>query len=715
MLGLVDQRSTADSNREEGFPEPIAKYILYLKHLYPPIHYREIVRIIGNKFGHKTDHKKVQRFLERHAIPVQLELEITHFHDFEDAYEARWTVVRMFYEGWNKKSIAAVLKLARSHVTTLIQAFEKDGFEGLEDKRTRPATHPDNQLTLPFMDRVFRAQLEYPDAGRFRLHGILEQEMGDDLPSERTVGRAMANNRFWRGAPDPLGQEHESTDKEPAELPYKPFYHHQYWFIDIRYLVRFEGKWVYSICIIEGLSRTMLAGMASRYQDELAILQLLHAAFGDYGLPWGIVSDNGSVFTAEAFLRVLDGVRPDIVYWDANVRRIRLASWDPFAGSWNFTINLAGPPPGQGSGYLSAARLSDGRIAVSYFLLLPSLEGGSGQLRLATWDGQSWSDTFIAFGLDETAPYNALAVDAVENEPAVAYYLQSTGQIIYAFRQGTVWQSQTAASDVTGVTGLALQLALDSHRQPRIAYAAADSLWLASGQEDTWRTEPVYEETGVTLNSVSLGLGHRQHIALGTSSGWRYVSTLAASSGPEPLILTPYDPVSPWLACFDFLFDDDDLVPTGAAPLRVPAGGDLDDLGIFLAMTPLFQATPGGQNYVSLYGDHVQEMTGIILDDTTLLWDSFGTLQNFLPGLEALVSGEGSEVVVTQQMVDDALDIWQRLAAAGSPELAATINGQLAQYNNLQDFAGMTFDEWAAAIGVSPPDEAVYLPLIVRP
>ena len=85
MLGLVDQRSTAGSNREEGFPEPIAKYILYLKHLYPPIHYHEIVRIIGNKFGYKTDHKKVQRFLKRHPIAVQLELDFTHFHDFEDA------------------------------------------------------------------------------------------------------------------------------------------------------------------------------------------------------------------------------------------------------------------------------------------------------------------------------------------------------------------------------------------------------------------------------------------------------------------------------------------------------------------------------------------------------------------------------------------------------------------------------------------------------
>jgi hypothetical protein len=98
-------------------------------------------------------------------------------------------------------------------------------------------------------------------------------------PANELWGRAMAHNRFWRGAPDPLGQEHEPTDKKPAELPYKPIYHHQYWFIDIRYLARFEGKWVYSICIIEGLSRTILAGMASRFQDDLAILQLLHASF----------------------------------------------------------------------------------------------------------------------------------------------------------------------------------------------------------------------------------------------------------------------------------------------------------------------------------------------------------------------------------------------------------------------------------------------------
>jgi hypothetical protein len=109
MLGLVDKRSQSTPSREIGYPEPIAKYMLYLKHLYPPIHYREIVRILARKFGYKTNHNKVKRFLERNPVTIQLEMKLEHFHDFEDAYEARWTVVRMFYEGWNKKSIANLL------------------------------------------------------------------------------------------------------------------------------------------------------------------------------------------------------------------------------------------------------------------------------------------------------------------------------------------------------------------------------------------------------------------------------------------------------------------------------------------------------------------------------------------------------------------------------------------------------------------------------
>lgn len=168
-------------------------------------------------------------------------------------------------------------------------------------------------MTLPFLEEVFQVQQDFPRAGRFRVHGVLEQKLGDEIPSERTVGRAMAYNRVLRNAPGPWPAPAE-PDPEPKNFPYRPLYRHQYWFIDIRYLVKLDGSWVYSICIIEGYSRKILAGMASRYQDELAILQLLHAALSEYGCPYGMVSDNAAVFTAAAYERVLDGLEIEPCY-----------------------------------------------------------------------------------------------------------------------------------------------------------------------------------------------------------------------------------------------------------------------------------------------------------------------------------------------------------------------------------------------------------------
>jgi transposase InsO family protein len=112
-------------------------------------------------------------------------------------------------------------------------------------------------------------------------------------------------------------------------MPYEPTHRHRFWFIDFRYLVRLErldgwgdtgnegeegqevpdtagspesheGHWTYSLCVIEGYSRKIFAGMATPYQDAVAVLQLLSAVLMEYGCPKGIVSDNGSVFTSDA-------------------------------------------------------------------------------------------------------------------------------------------------------------------------------------------------------------------------------------------------------------------------------------------------------------------------------------------------------------------------------------------------------------------------------
>jgi putative transposase len=307
MDGLRDRRTEARGAQTPGYPDAIAEYILYLKQLYPPIHLREIVRIVHRKFGYKTNHHTLKRFLAPYDTPHQLELALPTFATFADAYHARWTVVRMAAEGWNKKSIADCLKLSRSHVYTILEAFERDGFAGLEDQRTRPPQHPENQLSLPFLKEVLDLQQAYPRAGRFRIHGLLGQQREEPPPSERTVGRAMAINRQFHGAPGPWQSARDAPADVPSfkHLPYRPAYRHHLWFTDIRYLVQLEGSWVYSICIIEGYSRKIVAGMASPHQDLTAILQILFAALVEYGCPHALVSDNGSVFTAKDYLAIL--------------------------------------------------------------------------------------------------------------------------------------------------------------------------------------------------------------------------------------------------------------------------------------------------------------------------------------------------------------------------------------------------------------------------
>jgi len=88
MMGLVDRRTTTTTGRHQ-YPEVVAAYILYLKQLYPAIHDREVARIVGRKYGYKTNHHTVKVFLERTAIPVQLPLPVIGYHQFDDAYRAR--------------------------------------------------------------------------------------------------------------------------------------------------------------------------------------------------------------------------------------------------------------------------------------------------------------------------------------------------------------------------------------------------------------------------------------------------------------------------------------------------------------------------------------------------------------------------------------------------------------------------------------------------
>ena len=114
----------------------------------------------------------------------------------------------------------------------------------------------------------------------------------------------------------------------------------------------------------------------------------------------------------------------------------------------------------------------------------------------------------------------------------------------------------------------------------------------------------------------------------------------------------------------------------------------------------LFNRTAAGQRYIDFYARDYSKIARLAGQDPGLLIDGVATLQNFMPGIRAMVDGYGDQVFLTQQMIDDGLDIWQRLADRDDGTLSAFIQTELALSNNMQDFVGLTFDQWGTMIGL---------------
>lgn len=154
MAGLRDRRTEPTGPQEPVYPEAMAGSLLYGKPLYPPIHWREMERIVQRKCGEKTHQHPLNRFVAPSNPPLQLARDLPTFAPVAEAYQARWTVVRMAAEGWNTKRLADCLTLSRAPVETMLEACERAGVAGLEDQRTRPPQPPEHQRSLPVCTEV---------------------------------------------------------------------------------------------------------------------------------------------------------------------------------------------------------------------------------------------------------------------------------------------------------------------------------------------------------------------------------------------------------------------------------------------------------------------------------------------------------------------------------------------------------------------------------
>lgn len=111
------------------------------------------------------------------------------------------------------------------------------------------------------------------------------------------------NRQVYKAIPRTGRQRHAPT--EPQLHPFQATAAHEYWFIDGRMMdFPLDGvKW-WSVIVLDGYSRTMLAGAVAPSEASWVAMTVLSTACLRYGVPQHVISDSGGAYISDAFAGV---------------------------------------------------------------------------------------------------------------------------------------------------------------------------------------------------------------------------------------------------------------------------------------------------------------------------------------------------------------------------------------------------------------------------
>jgi transposase InsO family protein len=297
MLGLVPAtQEVRPARRRLRVPECVMQELQRLKGLYTGFGARELARIIFHTTMHRLTGQTARRLWDRLPPAAPPPRPLLDYHSHPERPQARLEVLTLYAQGWSKRSISQYLHVSGPTITLWIARFERDNAASLADKSSAPHT-PARKVWLPVMLEIYHLQKRHPDAGGFRIWSL----RGKTDLSVRTIERIMALNRqVYLDIPGAQG--HRAPQAAPQPHPFKATVAHEYWFIDGRMMdFALEGHRWWSVIILDGYSRTMLAGAVAPSEASWVALTVLYTACQRYGLPVHVISDSGGAFISDAF------------------------------------------------------------------------------------------------------------------------------------------------------------------------------------------------------------------------------------------------------------------------------------------------------------------------------------------------------------------------------------------------------------------------------
>jgi len=297
MLGLLPATlEVIPSGRRRRVPVEVVHELQRLKGLYEGFGYRALARIIFHTLARRIHHHTVQQMWQELPPAAPQQLPLLDYHSYPERSQARLQVIELYAQGWSTHSINQFLPVSRPTINAWIVRFEADNLESLEDKSRAPHTTV-RKAWLPVMVEISHLQKRHPDAGGFRIWSLRGKH---DL-SVRTIERIMAiNRRVYKDIPGTAPQRAPKADPQPH--PFKATAAHEDWFIDGRMMdFALAGHRWWSLIILDGSSRTMLAGAVAPSEASWVALTVLYTACRRYGVPEPMISDSGGACISDAF------------------------------------------------------------------------------------------------------------------------------------------------------------------------------------------------------------------------------------------------------------------------------------------------------------------------------------------------------------------------------------------------------------------------------
>jgi transposase len=308
--GLPGLFPVTHDTREPYTSERVIVLLLYYKCCVPKASDRELARVVESVTGQRLHNETVKALLGRYFFWQHSEFQSRLQYPVpSDPQLRRAEMVKLRQQGWTESRIATILHCTRKTVRKWLRrgrqqtpvAAEQTAQLALLDLSRAPH-HPQRKVYFGAIHATLTLQKKYGYAGWFRIKGYLERDYGIYL-SSTTIKKIMALNRRVHLAParpvkvEALGELREGPPKSA-----QPF---QHTYIDLRYLdAKPEGVQLYSCLLLEGLSRTILAGSLTPEMEVGVVLQVYFQALLRWGLWEQIISDHGGQFQSHDFARV---------------------------------------------------------------------------------------------------------------------------------------------------------------------------------------------------------------------------------------------------------------------------------------------------------------------------------------------------------------------------------------------------------------------------